>query len=128
MKRIVQKLLRPGSVWWALAACLAVVIVVGWIATRIEHGIMRSRTVTKEQVAQGWSSAGLEMATHTISRGENFWKVARQYGVDIDTVVGANQGLTKLQAVTGQKIRVPNRRGAIHVTQSGDRLPVVAAA
>lgn len=128
MKAIVQKLLRPGSVWWALAACLTVVIVVGWISTRIEHRIIRSRTVTKEQVARGWSASGLEMTTHTISRGENFWKVARQYGVDIDTVVGANPGLTKLQAVTGQQIRVPNRRGAIHVTQNGDRLPDVAAA
>lgn len=128
MKSVVQKLLRPGSVWWALAACLMIVIVVGWVATRIEHRIIRSRTVTQEQVARGWSASGLAMTTHTISRGENFWKVARQYGVDIDTVVGANPGLTKLQAATGQKIRVPNRRGAVHVTQKDDRLPEVAAA
>jgi murein DD-endopeptidase MepM/ murein hydrolase activator NlpD len=72
--------------------------------------------VTQSRIAEGWKASGVELAEHTIERKDNFWKVARKFGVDIDTIVGANPGLDRLQAALGQTIRVPNRRGVIHLT------------
>lgn len=128
MKAFLLRLLRPQSVWWVLGACLLTVVAIGWIATSVERAIIRSRTATQQAVAGGWSAAGIVVADHTIVRGENFWSVAKRYGVDIDTIVGSNPGMERLHASTGQLIRVPNRRGVIHVVAQGEGLASVAAA
>ncbi|MCE5300807.1 MAG: M23 family metallopeptidase [Spirochaetia bacterium] len=57
---------------------------------------------------------GVEAKLHNIENGENFWLVAKNYGVDIDTIVAANPELSSLTARTGQEIIVPNMRGVIH--------------
>lgn len=99
---------------WAVSASLVLAACAGVLAIQIERWIVQSRTVTQAQIAQGWKAAGIEITEHTIKEKENFWKVARAYHVDIDTIVGANQDIKKLHASLGQKIRVPNRRGVLH--------------
>jgi murein DD-endopeptidase MepM/ murein hydrolase activator NlpD len=101
----------------AVPASLILVLCAGALAVRIERWIVQSRTVTQAQIAEGWKAAGIEIAVYTIKQKENFWKIARRYHVDIDTVVGANQDLKKMQAALGQKIRVPNQRGVLHTVR-----------
>ncbi len=114
LKQFMDKLCKPGTLWRAIALCLVLIVAVGWLAVRIERRIVQARTVSQAHVKEGWKSAGLEMQTYTIRRGDNFWKVAKEHRVDIDTIIGANAGLKKLLAHIGQIIRVPNQRGAMH--------------
>ena len=110
-------------IWRTAAAGLLIVLGGGWLAIGIDHWIIRSRTVTQAQVARGWEAAGVTFTTHTIQHKENFWKVAKEYGSDIDSIIGANPDLKDLHAVLGQKIRVPNIKGTLHVTKEEDAGP-----
>ncbi len=89
--------------------------------------ITRSSVVTQMQIAEGWKTANLTITDHTIQQKENFWKVARKYGVDIDTIVAANPDLEKLNAARGQTIRVPNQKGVLHKTTEQETLPILTA-
>lgn len=114
MKQFIDTIGKPGTLWRAIALCLVLIVAVGWIAVRIERRIVQARTVTQTHVEEGWKKAGLAMTNQTIRRGDNFWKVAKEHRVDIDTIIGANAGLKKLLAHIGQIIRVPSQRGAVH--------------
>lgn len=64
-------------------------------------------------------SPGLDFYLHKVEPGENFWSIAKENGVDIDTIIAANPDLTKLLAYSGQMLIVPNKKGVIHeITQS----------
>ncbi len=104
-----------------IIACMAL------LGIQVNRRIVTSRMVTQVQIETGWKTAGLELATHTIAQKENFWKVAKQYQVNIDSIIGANQGLAKLSAALGQKIRVPNQRGVVHLIEVGDSAETIAA-
>ena len=78
--------------------------------------------MTQEQIEAGWKMGGLEIASHTIRQKENFWKVAKEHHVDIDTIVVANPDLKKLSAAHGQTVRVPNQKGVIHQTLARELL------
>lgn len=58
---------------------------------------------------------GISISIHTIEPGDNFWKIARRYGVTIDTLIGANPHWENLKAKSSQKILVPSERGVLHM-------------
>ena len=58
---------------------------------------------------------GIPLAIHEIRPGDNYWKIARGYGVTIDTLIGANPHWKDLRATTRQRILVPGCRGVIHL-------------
>ena len=126
MRAFIRKILAPGMIWRTAAAGLLIVLGGGWLAIGIDHWIIRSRTVTQAQVARGWEAAGVTFTTHTIQHKENFWKVAKEYGSDIDSIIGANPDLKDLHAVLGQKIRVPNIKGTLHVTKEEDAVQTLS--
>ena len=97
------------------------------IGLQVHRHIIQSRTVTQERIEEGWKAAGLEIEEHAIHRKENFWKVAKEHHVDIDTIVGANPGLGKLSAALGQTIRVPNQKGVLHRVDQDETVQAVAA-
>ena len=127
LKSRLQKGVRSRTIRWAIPASLVLALSAGALATQIEHWIVRSRTAKQTQIAEGWKSAGLEITEHTIKQKENFWKVAREYHVDIDTIIGANQDITKLQAALGQKIRIPNQRGVLHRTDGENSIQTLSS-
>lgn len=127
MKQLLQKLLSPEMRVKAIAVCSIVIVGAVLAGVQIHRRDILSRTVTQAQIAAGWKAAGIELINHTILRKENFWKVARRYKVDIDTILGANSGLTKLLAVLGQTIRVPNRKGVVHRTGDQESVQTIAA-
>ncbi len=49
----------------------------------------------------------------TISKGNNFWKIAKEYKVDIDTLIGINIFWEDLRARTNQTVIVPSEPGTI---------------
>ena len=110
-----------------IAAFLIIVVAATvLLGMQIHRSIIRSRTVTQASIAEGWQAAGLELTEHRIRQKENFWKVAKIYGVDIDAIVGANPGLGKLNAALNQAIRVPNRRGVVHRIEDNERADTIA--
>jgi murein DD-endopeptidase MepM/ murein hydrolase activator NlpD len=122
-----QKLFSPKLRWRTIIACMAVMACLTLLGFEIHRMVIRSRTVTQAGIEEGWKAADFELKEHTIRQRENFWKVAKQYGVDIDSLVGANPGLLKLSAALGQTIRVPNRKGVIHLTDQQETIQTIAA-
>ena len=64
----------------------------------------------------------IQIRIHKVKRGENYWIIARQYGIDIDTIVGANPQLESLTASINQEIYVLNKKGLLHLVKKGDTI------
>jgi len=124
---LTQKVLTVVRHWKITAAILIIFVGAVLLGVQINKWIIRSRTVTQTQIAEGWKASGIEMATHTIRRHENYWKVAKAYGVDIDTIFGANSDVQELHAVLGQKLRVPNHKGVVHRTEERDTVQTISS-
>ncbi len=122
-----RKLFSPELRVRTIMAGLAVIACMTLLGFQIHRGIIRSRTATQARIAEGWKVAGFELTEHTIRQRENFWKVAKEHHVDIDSLVGANPGLEKLGAAPGQTIRMPNRKGVIHQTDEQETVQTIAA-
>lgn len=69
----------------------------------------------------------LTLETVLIRKGDNFWKIARRHGVNIDTLIGANPHWDTLNAGLEQKILVPSRRGVLHFIAGFDEIDEVAS-
>lgn len=63
-----------------------------------------------------------QLLKHSVQRGESFWTIARQYGIDVDTLTAANEGIDPTRLQPGQEVRVPNLNGALHAVAQGDTL------
>jgi|GEM_PF-220320 len=68
----------------------------------------------------------VKLSLYTMKLGENFWGIAKQFGVNIDTIVGANPELTSINARTNQKIIIPDKRGVLHEVKQGENLDKIA--
>lgn len=63
---------------------------------------------------------------YTIARGDNYWKVAKQFGYTIDTIVGCNPQLERVACYNGQRILLPSRGGCLHQVDYGEDLAAIA--
>lgn len=113
--------------WKTVTAGLIIIVGAVLLGVQINQWIIRSRTVTQVQIAEGWKASGIEMTTHTIQQKENYWKVAKEYSIDIDTIISANPDIEKLHAALGQKLRVLNRKGVIHRTEEQDNVQTISS-
>jgi murein DD-endopeptidase MepM/ murein hydrolase activator NlpD len=127
MKRLLQKMFSPEMRVKVIAACLVIVAVAMALSVQVNRWIIRSRMVTQEQISEGWKSADLELRDHVIRHKENYWKLAKEHHVDIDAIIGVNPDLEGLHAALGQTIRVPNRKGVVHVTEEREDIQAIAA-
>jgi len=121
-----KKLLTPEMRWKTITLLAIIIACMALLVMQVNRWIITSRTVTQAQIETGWKAADLTITEHTIAQKENFWKVAKRYGVNIDSIIGANQGMAKLSAAAGQKIRVPNQRGVIHMIEAGENADTIA--
>ena len=112
--------------WKSITLFAIIVTCMTLLGMQINRRIIASRMVTQVQIEAGWKAAGLAITEHTIAQKENFWKVAKQYQVNIDSIIGANQGLARLSAAAGQNIRVPNQRGVVHLIEDGESAETIA--
>lgn len=56
----------------------------------------------------------IELRVVDIRKGDNFWKIARDNGVNIDTLIGANPHWDTLTARVNQRIVVPSKVGVLN--------------
>jgi murein DD-endopeptidase MepM/ murein hydrolase activator NlpD len=63
---------------------------------------------------------GFQALVHTVSKKENYWGLARSRQVDIDTVVGFNPDMQRLEAYLGRAVLLPNVTGTLHQVQPGE--------
>jgi len=126
MTTFIKNLLTRERRWKTITLLAVIITGIVLLGFQVNRWVVASRMVTQAQIESGWKTAGLELVTHTIAQKENFWKVAKQYQVNIDSIIGANQGLKKLSAARGQKIRVPNQRGVVHQMEPGESAEAIA--
>ncbi len=63
---------------------------------------------------------------HAIEQGESYWSVARDAGVNIDTLIGVNPDMQHLDAYIGRPLLVVNQRGTVHVVKKGESAREIA--
>lgn len=57
---------------------------------------------------------GVTFTMCQIEKGDNFWKIAKEHNIDIDTLIGANPLWESIIARVDQKIVIPSQKGVIH--------------
>lgn len=68
-------------------------------------------------------SIAFHLFTHRVEPGETLWSIARLYGVDVDTVTGANPQLTNANQLSiGQNIKILSQKGILHEVYRGETL------
>lgn len=78
------------------------------------HELFSSEDAYIEHISSNVSFDELNLRIVGIRRGDNFWKIARDHGVNIDTLIGANPHWDALTARVAQRIVVPTRVGVLH--------------
>lgn len=73
-------------------------------------------------ISQYLRARDVKVKIHKVKTGENFWGIARQYRIDINTIVGANPELRSLTASVNQEIYILNKKGVLHLVREGDTL------
>lgn len=66
--------------------------------------------------------------THTVAPGETLWDIARDYNIDVDTIVAANNLTDINRLAVGDELTILTVRGALHTVQQGESLWVIARA
>lgn len=62
------------------------------------------------------------VVTHVVQRGETLWDIALAYGIDVDTILAANDipDINRLQV--GEELAILTVRGALHTVRRGESL------
>lgn len=68
------------------------------------------------------------IVSHVVQRGETLWDIARRYGIDVDTIVAANDLVDINRLQVGQELTILTVRGALHTVQRGESLWDIARA
>lgn len=72
-------------------------------------------------------NVNLPFTTYTVKKGDNIYEIAREYGVDYETLLEIN-GLNKDDYIyPDQEIIIPNKNFNVYVTRDNDSLATVAA-
>jgi murein DD-endopeptidase MepM/ murein hydrolase activator NlpD len=68
----------------------------------------------------------VKVTEHIVKKGESLWSIARKYGIDIPTIVGANN-LRDLRVIQlGQRLNIPTKKGIFYTVQYGQSLWEIA--
>lgn len=65
------------------------------------------------------------LVDHPVKSGENYWTIAKRYGISVRTLLGTNPDMP-FTAFIGQTILVPSEEGAIHPVEKGEKLASIA--
>jgi murein DD-endopeptidase MepM/ murein hydrolase activator NlpD len=73
------------------------------------------------------SFEGIQLKEVTVKAGRNFWLIARDYGINIDTLISANPFWKDLNARSSQTVVVPSTKGVIHFVRDFGQIEKVCA-
>lgn len=85
-----------------------------------------SRGATKATVSRRPVGATITYARHEVRPGESLWTISRRYGLDVDSLHSANRLKTGSKIQPGQSLRVPDRKGVLHVVRRNDTIEDIA--
>lgn len=71
---------------------------------------------------------GFLRTVHVVKEGESLWTIAKIYGIDIDTLTGANDDIDNKSLRVGQKLIILNQKGVLHKIKKGEALKDISAA
>lgn len=80
----------------------------------------------QEQILSNVEFENLTFVKYKIERGNNFWKIARQYKVNIDTLLSANPFWESLFAKINQEIIIPSEKGTLHFINNLEEIDEIA--
>lgn len=63
----------------------------------------------------------VKITRHIVRKGENLSTISKQYGINIDSIVGSNN-LRGNSLFPGQKLEIPNQKGILYRVRSGQSL------
>ncbi|MCU0843768.1 MAG: M23 family metallopeptidase [Spirochaetes bacterium] len=69
----------------------------------------------------------LHVRTHHVKNGETLSRIARQYGVSMDTICGSNRLTSYDMLPVGAILKIPSRDGILHSIKRGQDIHAVAA-
>lgn len=64
---------------------------------------------------------------YTVVAGDTLWDIAERYGLNVNTLIGANPNISPSLLKVGQTIRILSVDGAVHEVTAGDTLSAIAA-
>ena len=56
---------------------------------------------------------------YKVKTGENFWGIAKEFHINIDTIIGANPEFEDLRAFLNKQVVILSKKGVIHEVMSG---------
>lgn len=68
----------------------------------------------------------VSFSAYRLKTRDNLWKIAKEHGYTIDTIVGCNPGLRGVVCRVGQEILLPSRGGCLHSVQGDETLDSIA--
>lgn len=77
--------------------------------------------VSDEGPVRQAAQAAPRVRTHVVAQGDTLSSIAEVYGVDVDTLRGANEGLTE-RILPGEKLQVLPEKGVLYSVREGDTL------
>jgi murein DD-endopeptidase MepM/ murein hydrolase activator NlpD len=65
-------------------------------------------------------------SAYTVSQGDTIGKIARDFGLNLDTLISLNNIKNTRLLRIGQVLRVPNQDGILYTVKKGDNVPAIA--
>lgn len=90
---------------------------------KLKNGLLLSNDTNFSKPRIGKS---LKVRTHKVKRGENLSKIAKRYGVSVDTICGSNNLRSYDFIKEGVKLRVPNKDGILYNMKKGSNIVKIA--
>lgn len=73
-----------------------------------------------------FSDRGIEVVTYTVQEGDTLSFIASDYGVSVETIIGANKLRSPDEIRPGMELRIPPVDGVIHKIKKGDTVELIA--
>jgi len=90
-------------------------------ASEAENPFRERRSVD----AARFRARGVTLTRHPVQLGENYWTIAKRYGISVRTLLGANPDMP-FTAYMGQSLLIPSEEGALHPVEKDEKLALIA--
>lgn len=85
---------------------------------------MKIKRIVPLALAAAMLGSSAQAATHTVVKGDTYWLIAKQYGVDFNTLLKANGATTSSWLEVGDTVYIPDSN--IHIAVKGDTYWIIA--